>query len=133
MAYEFSKKSLERLEGVHPDLIRVAVRALSLSPLDFSITQGVRTLEQQKELYAQGRTKPGKKVTWTMKSKHLPQADGFSHAVDFGVHVDGELTWDEKFYLLVGPFFERGADELGVKVEWGGRWKKKDLPHIQLA
>ena len=50
MTHEFSAKSQSKLEGVDPRLVQIAVLALQLSPVDFGITEGVRTLERQKEL-----------------------------------------------------------------------------------
>lgn len=38
---------------------------------DIMVFEWFRTLDRQKELYAQWRTKPWKIVTWTMQSKHL--------------------------------------------------------------
>ena len=67
--YKLGNKSYSKLEGVHPDMIKVVERAIQLSQQDFTVIEGVRTPERQAELYAQGRTKPGNKVTWTM---HFP-------------------------------------------------------------
>lgn len=71
MGFVLGSRSLERLKGVDPRLVNVVKLAISLSEIDFSVLEGVRTLARQRELYAQGRTKPGKIVTWTMKSKHI--------------------------------------------------------------
>ena len=75
MAYQFGKSSIQKLQGVHPDLVKVMLLAIQKSSQDFSITEGVRTLERQKELLA-------KKLTQTLKSNHIKQEDGFGHAVD---------------------------------------------------
>lgn len=139
MTFRFSKKSIERLKGVHPDLIRVCMLAITLTDTDFGITQGARTLEQQKALYAQGRTVPGKIVTWTLNSRHLPQADGLSHAIDFGVflngvYINGDTADEYRHYERVVPFFKQAAQKLGIKITCGADWpaKKRDVPHIEL-
>ena len=50
MTFKLSKRSLSRLEGVNPDLVRVVHRAIQITPVDFGVTCGVRTLEEQKSL-----------------------------------------------------------------------------------
>ena len=52
--YQFSGRSEKHLIGVHPDLVRVARRALELSEVDFGISEGLRTLARQKQLVAAG-------------------------------------------------------------------------------
>ena len=54
MSFQFGKRSIKRLEGVHPDLVKVCHRALEMSPIDFSIIEGMRTLKRQKALLAKG-------------------------------------------------------------------------------
>lgn len=119
--FRFSKRSLDNLVGVEPSLVKVVRKALEGSPLDFGISEGVRTLERQKELVAAGKSR-------TMNSRHLT-----GHAVDFFVLVDGKVTWEFKYYKEVADAFKKAAEELGVEIEWGGDWKSfKDGPHIQL-
>lgn len=125
--YKFSQRSLDRLNGVHPDLVAVCHAALKISPFDFGITCGVRTKEEQVELYAQGRTKPGKIVTWTLDSRHLT-----GHAIDFAVYVNGSVTWEEKYYDQVGAAFLSAGAKLGISITWGGSWKRPDRPHVEL-
>lgn len=132
MPYKFSQKSLDRLEGVHPDLVRLAHKAIEISKVDFGISQGRRTLEEQKNLYAQGRTEPGKIVTWTMNSKHLPQKDGYGHAIDIACYIDGKLSWDDKYYVEVSKYFEQAGRILGIKYTWGGSWGTPDKPHYEV-
>ena len=109
---QFGKSSIQKLQGVHPDLVKVMNLAIQKSSQDFSITEGVRTLERQKELLA-------KKLTQTLKSNHIKQADGFGHAVDVAPYP---LSWDlAKFYPIVEAV-RTAAKELGVKVRWGGAW-----------
>jgi len=134
VSFEFGRKSLAKLEGVHPNLVRVAKKAITLSPIDFGISQGVRTLEQQQDLYAQGRSLPGPIVTWTMNSKHLKQADGYGHAIDILVFINGKVSWEEHFYEQVAPYMKKAAELEGVKIIWGGDWKKtKDRPHYEIV
>ena len=69
--FKLSQRSLNRLIGVNENLITVVKRTIEISEVDFMVVEGLRTKQRQEELYAQGRTKPGKVVTWTMKSKHI--------------------------------------------------------------
>lgn len=132
MAYRFSARSLGNLKGVHPDLARVAERAIAISRQDFIVTEGVRTKERQKELYAQGRTKPGQKVTWTLTSNHFVKADGFGHAIDV---VPYPVDWnDAKKFYAIAQAMKEAAKELNVSLGWGGDWtKNRDLPHFELT
>lgn len=133
--YKFSGLSLDRMDGVDPDLVACAHRALSYQVLDFAVVQGVRTQEYQNELYAQGRTKPGKIVTWTKSSKHLIQPDGFGHALDLVPVINGRMDWNDiSNFLLLGTLMFRAAMELNVRIAWGGHWKTtKDYPHFEKA
>lgn len=121
MTYKFSAKSLERLSGVHPDLQRVMSEAITDSPLDFSITEGLRTKERQQELFNSGKSK-------TMRSRHLT-----GHAVDIAVFKDGEITWDFKYYQIVADHIKAVAKLNDVPITWGGDWVSfKDGPHFEL-
>lgn len=73
--YNFSARSLERLKGVHPELVQVVHDVMAMQVMDFSVNEGVRSLARQKELVAAGKSK-------TMLSKHIVQNDGWGHAVD---------------------------------------------------
>ena len=138
--FKLSEKSLQRLEGCHEDIIKVTKRAIEITPYDFGIPEkgGLRTVEYQKKLYAQGRTTAGKIVTWTMHSPHL-----LGHAVDFivyidGKYVDGDTPEELKYYNAVaGAFLQAGA-ELNIPIVWGGTFRDKsgkprpDSGHIEL-
>lgn len=130
--FSFSQRSKDKMKGVHPDLVKVMEEAIRTSPIDFAIIQGVRTQEEQDALYAQGRTKPGPVVTWTRNSKHIPQKDGYGHAIDFAAFIDGKISWDEKHYPPIIKTILNAANELGVKVISGSQWKTPDFPHIEL-
>ena len=122
MAWKFGKKSKERLAGVKKPLQDLFNMAIVDSPYDFSITCGVRTVEEQKVLVATGKSK-------TMKSKHLT-----GDAVDIAVFVDGKLTWELKYYKAVALHIEKVAKRMGIGILWGGRWASfVDGPHFELT
>jgi len=126
MGYRFSQNSLNNLEGVHPDLVDVAHRAIELTPYDFGITQGVRTVAEQEKLVASGKSQ-------TMNSRHLLQDDGYSHAIDIAVYTRSGLTWEVGYYRKVVQAFFTAAIELNVQINSGVLWRTfVDGPHIEL-
>lgn len=121
MAFSFGERSLSRLEGVHPDLVKVMKLSISRSPIDFSVVEGMRTLAKQKEYFVSGATR-------TMNSRHL---DG--HAVDIAPYISGSIRWDWPLYYKITPVIKAAAKELNIPIEWGGDWVKfRDGPHWQL-
>lgn len=119
--YVLSKKSLDRLTGVHPDLVRVVKRAIEITPVDFAVLEGVRSKARQEQLVKAGASQ-------TMNSRHLT-----GHAVDLGAYVSGSVRWDWPLYYKIADAVKQAAAELGVPIEWGGDWRKfKDGPHFQL-
>jgi len=128
--HKFSQRSRQALLEVHPALVSVVELALKKTEQDFMVVEGVRSPERQRQLYAQGRTAPGPKVTWTLNSNHFKKSDGYGHAVDL---VPYPVDWDDidKFKAISLAMFD-AAQELCVKIEWGGNWKKnKDYPHFE--
>jgi peptidoglycan L-alanyl-D-glutamate endopeptidase CwlK len=118
--FKLSKRSLDRLLGVQPDLVRVVKRAIEITPVDFVVLEGLRTKERQAQLVASGASK-------TLNSRHLT-----GHAVDLGAWV-GEVRWDWPLYHKIAAAMQRAATELGVDIEWGGDWKSfPDGPHFQI-
>lgn len=136
----FSQRSKDALKGVHPDLVKVMEAAIINSPVDFTIIQGVRTTAQQQALYAQGRTKPGPKVTNAdgvrNKSNHQIKGDGFGHAVDLYPFYNGSIQIHDKQVVpklkLIANHIISIGKQMGVNVEWGGNWSFVDYPHFQL-
>lgn len=127
MVFTLSKASLDKLQGVHPKLVDVVKRAIELTKQDFKVLEGVRTPERQKELYAQGRTKPGPKVTWTLTSNHFVNPKtGYGHAVDLVPYpVDWETS--SKFDAISKAVFA-AAKELDVNIRWGKDWNQNGRP-----
>lgn len=121
--FMFGAKSLANLVGVHPDLVRVIQRALRISDMDFSVQEGLRTLEQQ-TLYVQHGTSK------TMDSKHLKQPDGFGHAVDLVPFMGGQPRWEWPVIYPVADAMHQAAIAETVRLRWGGVWDRvlNDLP-----
>jgi len=119
MAYHLSKRSLGNLEGVHPDLVAVVKRAIEITEQDFSVIEGVRSVERQRELVAKGASK-------TMNSRHLT-----GHAVDLAPYP---LSWDWEYFWPIVEAMQTAADELGVDLTSGAYWENfPDGPHHELS
>lgn len=121
MMYSFSQRSLERLKGVHPDLVKVMQASISDSPYDFGITEGRRTPERQQQLYKEGKSR-------TLNSRHLT-----GHAVDIAVFIGKDVSWDFRYYDAVAEHIKKVAESLKIPIVWGGEWRGLvDGPHFEL-
>ena len=121
MTYTLSKKSRDRLVGVHQDLVKVVERAIEITEIDFAVLEGVRSKTRQEHLVKAGASQ-------TMRSRHLT-----GHAVDLGAYVAGSVRWDWPLYHKIAVAVKQAAAELQTPVEWGGDWTTfKDGPHWQL-
>lgn len=141
MLRKFSPKSLEKLKGVHPNLVMVVNLALKKCHTDFTIFEGVRTLERQKQLFSH-------RVTTTLNSKHIPQSDGLGYAVDlypYPINMDkvnhNNPQEIARFGLIAQAMID-ASNELGIKIKWGGDWDMDgqtldhiffDAPHYELV
>ena len=114
MSFKLSQRSLSKLEGVHPELIEAVKRAIELTKVDFGCIAGTRTIAEQEANVAAG-------LSQTMKSKHLPQEDGYSHAVDLMAYVNNTGVWEINVYDEIADAMKEAAEELGVAVKWGRR------------
>ncbi|WP_288080617.1 M15 family metallopeptidase [Pseudomonas sp.] len=119
--FKLSRRSLDRMQGIHPDLAKVVMLAIQLTEVDFGVTEGLRTIEKQREYVAKGASK-------TMNSRHLT-----GHAVDLAAYIGSEMRWDWPLYYKISDAMKRAANSLGVPIVWGGDWKTfKDGPHFEL-
>ena len=117
--YSLGVKSKQRMIGVHPDLVAVVERAIEITEQDFSVTEGIRTIERQRKLVAEGKSR-------TMNSRHLT-----GHAVDL---VPYPVSWDWVYFYPIADAMKEAAEELGVDLTWGGDWSSfRDGPHFQLS
>lgn len=142
--FKLSQRSLNSLNGVDPNLVKVVKRAIELTEQDFIVIEGLRTREQMMINYGKGRTaaqlavhgipasyaKPKEdKVTWLKNPFASNHAKG--KAVDI---VPNPVTWDDlNKFKLINEAMQAAAKELGVKLSYGGDWTKKDYPHWELA
>lgn len=126
MSITLSEKSRIKLEGAHPDLVKVIERAAALSSMDFTVLEVLRTKARQQELVAKGASR-------TMNSRHLAGPDGKSRAADIAPMDGGQVSWSWPLYNKLAPIIKQAAKDLGIPIEWGGDWRTfKDGPHWQL-
>ena len=123
MTFKLSQKSLDKLNGVHEDLKAVVEKAITISKIDFRVLEGLRSVDRQKELVAQGKS-------LTMMSRHLT-----GHAVDLGA-IDpktGELSWEGSLYDQIANAMMEAAAKLNIPLRWGGTFKGLvDKVHFEL-
>jgi len=121
MSFSLGERSKINLQGVDIRLVRIVEQAIKESPIDFTVTEGLRTPERQQQLVNDGYSQ-------TMKSKHLT-----GHAVDLVALVDGKVSWDKKYYPPIAEAMKKAAADQQVKIRWGGDFKSFfDGPHFEL-
>ena len=120
MTFKLSRSSLGKLEGVHPLLVDVVKTALAHTRTDFGVIYGVRTLEEQEELFKKGASQ-------TMKSYHLAQPDGYGYAVDLMAYVGSRSSWEISLYDDLADAMKIAAKEHGAHIRWGGAWTVDDI------
>ena len=107
MGYQLGQRSLQNLSGVHPDLVSVVKRAIEITEQDFSVIEGVRNIDRQRQLVKSG-------ASTTMNSRHLT-----GHAVDIAPYP---LSWDWEYFYPIADAMKQAAEELEVDIQWGGAW-----------
>ena len=122
MSFRLSNRSLAALKGVHPDLVVVVHEAIRTTPVDFMVTEGLRSPQRQAALVQSGASQ-------TLNSRHLT-----GHAVDVAAWVDGQVRWDWPLYPRIAEAFKAAAKLNGVPLVWGGDWPRlRDGPHFELC
>ena len=115
--FKLSRRSLDRLEGIDDRLQAVIKMAITMTKTDFGVVQGMRTIEQQKELVAKGASQ-------TMKSKHLE-----GKAFDIMAFINGRASWELSVYDDLADAIKEAATQLGVPICWGAAWGTPEMPY----
>ena len=126
--FQLSSRSKGRLEGVDPKLVEVVELAITLTKMDFGIPEygGLRTVEEQKNLFQTGRSKAD--------GVSRPSYHQSGRAVDVYAYINGEASWDRCHLSKVANAMLQAANKLGYNVSWGGLWRGfVDQPHFQIC
>jgi len=115
MAFKLSSRSLKKLEGVDEGIVSVVKDAIGITKVDFGVTFGLRTLEEQKKLYESGRSQ-------TMKSKHLE-----GRAVDLVAYFGSDISWELNVYDDICDAMAEAARKNDVAIKWGAAWSEGDI------
>tara|TARA_A100001388_G_C28739144_1_gene485859 strand:- start:338 stop:793 length:456 start_codon:yes stop_codon:yes gene_type:complete len=115
MAFKLSDRSLARLEGVEDSMRAVTELAIEYTKIDFGVTCGLRTIEEQRELVEAGASQ-------TMNSKHIPGL-----AVDVVAYIGPRVSWEVNLYDDIADAFKIAAIELGTGIRWGAAWHIPDI------
>lgn len=114
-----------KIEDLHPKFQPLARRFLDEcqnAGHRLIITCGYRSIAEQDDLYAQGRTRPGKRVTCARGGQSW---HNYGLAIDVVFIRDGKADWD-------GPWEEIGRIGESLGLIWGGRFKRLvDRPHFE--
>ena len=108
--FRLSTRSMSRLEGINPEIINVVTEAIKLTRVDFGVTCGIRTVEEQKKLVDIGASQ-------TMKSKHLE-----GRAVDLVAYVGSNVSWQLNMYDDIADAMAMASRKLDVPLKWGAAW-----------
>ena len=127
--YKFSQRSLDNLKNVDERLVRICNELIKR--IDFTVIEGFRSLERQKELYDKGFSKID---GISKKGKHNYSP---SLAIDIIPYKKGHNPFDgskesDIMFDNLAKEFKQVAKELGINITWGGDWKFIDKPHFQL-
>jgi len=119
MSYKLGTRSRQNLSGVHTDLVAVVERAIEITEVDFTVIEGIRNINRQRELFKAGKST-------TMNSRHIT-----GHAVDM---VPWPVDWEDlERFEVMSEAMKTAAEELEVPIVWGGDWKSfYDAPHFEL-
>ena len=119
MAYKLGTRSLQSLSGVHPDLVDVVKLAITITEVDFTVIEGIRNINRQRQLYKAGKST-------TMNSRHIT-----GHAIDM---VPWPVDWEDlERFNVMAEAMKTAAEVQEIPIVWGGDWKSfYDAPHFEL-
>ncbi len=134
--YTLSKSSSEKLETCDKRLIKIVEAAIKISKIDFGVSCGHRSIEEQQKLFNEGKSRVDG-VKSKGKHNHLP-----SQAVDIFAYVDGSISYEIADLSYIAGIIDAVANQLGYKIRWGGNWDGdgiimrdqnfNDLPHFEI-
>tara|TARA_R110000803_G_scaffold85185_2_gene151478 strand:+ start:2863 stop:3315 length:453 start_codon:yes stop_codon:yes gene_type:complete len=115
MTFKLSQRSLDKMQGVDATLVEVVKEAITLTKVDFGVTFGLRTVEEQQKLFDSGRSQ-------TMKSKHI-----LGRAVDLVAYFGSDVSWELNVYDDICDAMAEAARRHTVSIKWGAAWSEGDI------
>lgn len=122
-------RKIEDLVPAMQEKVRLFAGKMAEAGIPWMFTCIYRSQSEQDALYALGRTKPGRVVTWVKISRHTGRT-----AFDIAILRDGKPVWDVKVSVNdndMPDYLEAGQIGEACGLEWGGRWNPPDYPHFQ--
>lgn len=131
--FALDESSMEKLGGVHPDLVRVVRAAAARCEQTFVVFEGVRTIARERTLIARGASS----LKNPFRCRHVPTQDPkyglVGHAVDLVPLIEGRPQWSWPQIYPIARAMKSAAQAEHVTIEWGGDWRTlRDGPHYQL-
>jgi len=109
MGCKLGTRSLQNLSGVHPDMQAVVKKAIEITEVDFTVIEGIRHIDRQRQLLKEGKST-------TLNSRHIT-----GHAVDM---VPWPVDWEDlDRFETMAEAMKDAAEELDISIVWGGDWK----------
>jgi peptidoglycan L-alanyl-D-glutamate endopeptidase CwlK len=143
-----SQNSLNKLATVHPDMQKVVNAAALASPVQLVVMQGLRTREEELELWLSCHNVDGTRngKPWLTDCNGTPigqeSPDGYAgtgvsrhqtgHAVDLGVELSGVMVWGMSYYKQLADLMLATAAKLDIPIIWGGTFLTPDNDHYEL-
>jgi len=113
--FKLSNRSHANLEGVDNKLITIVKLAIAETKIDFGVICGLRTIDEQRELFNKGASK-------TMESKHLS-----GYAVDLMAYAGSRASWELNLYDDIADAVAKASRLTRVPIRWGAAWHLDDI------
>lgn len=133
----FGDRSKKNLETCCIELRNVADVAIQF--VDFSVIEGHRSLERQKKLFDEGRSKID---GISQQGKHNPDPSEAFDLLPYPAVVNGINIWEDRDrFLLFAGFIKGIAKTQGINLRLGADWDGDfstadqtfhDLPHFEV-
>lgn len=122
----WDKYTNARIGKLHPkirDDFRASINECDRKGMKVRLASGYRSFEEQRKIYAKGRTAPGKIISMAKPGQSY---HNYALAGDVVEIKGGKALWKNPNWDKIGGIFEKHG------FTWGGRWTKfLDRPHMQ--
>ena len=127
--YGFAKSSVTRMKSIDPKLCALLYEVKERSEIDFDISCGYRSIEDQEMMFKTGRSQ--------LDGVNNKSMHNFFPALAVDIYAykhGGKADYSKKKMLYLAQVFKEAATDMKIKIVWGGDWPDfVDMPHYQLA